>query len=362
MSLAHHIIAGIWQRQSLWAQVGWAVLTPFSLAFSLAVRARTALYDVRIAHITHVPLKVISVGNLTVGGTGKTPMTLWLAQTLQQRGFRVGILTRGYKGTASGPTLVGQDGSPLVTPVEVGDEAVLLARRFPGVVIAGSDRVAAAQLAHQRFGLDALILDDGFQHRRLHREVDVVLVSEQGLANTWLLPAGPFREPLTAIHRAHALVLSKRILGNDHSLSSFIGNPQSPIPLFHADLIPTSLVQVVDRRWLEQPLSLLAGKRIMAVTAIANPKPFYQTLQQQGAEIVRVVEFPDHHSYTHSEWQQLNHQSSAVDMLLTTEKDLVKLEHLTPTLDRLLTLRVDLQIEPAEAFLHIITQRLRSHN
>ena len=364
MFFAHHIIENIWRRQRVGARIGWAALTPFSLAFSLAVRTRNVSYDLGILPAVRVPLSVISIGNLTVGGTGKTPLTLWLAHTLQQHGHTVGIITRGYKGTATGPTLVGRDGTPLATPVEVGDEAVMLARRFAGIVIAGRDRVAAARFAHQHFALDVVILDDGFQHRRLHRDVEIVLLSAQGPTNTWLLPAGPFREPLTSMYRAHALVLSKRTGIQEHSPSLFFArNTQHATPVFHADLVPTALIQASPQgQWLEQPLSILTGKRVMAVTAIANPQPFYSAIQERGAELVQVVEFPDHHSYTHSEWQKLVQQSSSVDALLTTEKDLVKLEHFTPTINRLLALRVDLQLELAEAFLSAVEQRLHLQN
>jgi len=343
------------------------------------------LSDWGVLPVTQVPLDVISVGNLTVGGTGKTPLVLWLAETLQQRGYRVGILTRGYKGTATGPTLVGTDGTPLVPPVEVGDEAVMLARRFAGVVIAGRDRVAAAMFAHRQFALDVVILDDGFQHRRLHREVDVLLIAAQEPENTWLLPAGPFREPLSSMHRAHAIVLSKRRADSECSLSlpftlnphsairtpqsvnpnphSALRTPHSAFPVFHADLIPTALVQVIHGEWRELPLSTLAGKRMLVVTGIANPQPFYLAIQQQGAELAQVVEFPDHHSYTHTQWQKLVHDSRAYDGLLTTEKDLVKLEQFSPAIDRLLALRVQLQFEPpeiAEMFVQTIEQRLRT--
>lgn len=372
MSFPHTIIHNIWQQQNAWARVGRVALTPFSFFFSVAVHTRNWLYDCGVLPITQVPLNVISVGNLTVGGTGKTPLVLWLAETLQQRGYQVGILSRGYKGTAIGSTLVGREGIPLVTPVEVGDEAVMLARRFAGVVIAGRDRIAAARLAYQQLALDVVILDDGFQHRRLHRDIDILLLSAQETNNTNLLPAGPFREPLSSIRRAHAVVLSKKIVGSGHSLpfpfsvtphSAFriphSTSSHSAIPQFHADLVPTALVQVVDEAWHELPLSTLAGKRLLVFTGIANPQPFYRTIQQLGAELAQVVEFPDHHSYTHTQWQKLTRDSRAYDGLLTTEKDLVKLERFSVANDRLLALRVQLQLEPAEMFVQTIERRLR---
>lgn len=332
---------------------------PFSLLFSLSVRGRNWLYDFRLLPVAQIPLKVISIGNLTVGGTGKTPLALWLAQSLQQRGYRVGILTRGYKGTAISPTLVSQDGNLLATPVEVGDEAIMLARRFSGVVLVGRDRATAATLAHEQFALDVVILDDGFQHRRLHRDVDILLLSAQEAENTWLLPAGPFREPLTSLHRAHIIVVTKKIEGHNYPPTlPFLPNPQSPTSIFDAELVPTALVQVTGGQWQERPLSLLMNRRVMTVTGIANPTPLYRSVREHGANIARVVEFPDHHSYTHSEWQQIVQESDAVDVVLTTEKDLVKLERFSPPLEKLLALRVQFRLEPAEAFLQSIEQRL----
>ncbi len=361
MFFVHHLIESIWRRQSMWSRIGWTALTPFSLAFSLAVRARNVSYDLGILPTVRVPLLVISIGNLTVGGTGKTPLTLWLAQALQQRGYSVGIITRGYKGTAVSPILAGRNGTPLATIAEVGDEAFMLARRFPGVVIAGRDRVAAAMFAHQHFVLDVVILDDGFQHRRLHRDVEVVLFSAQEAASTWLLPAGPFREPFSGIRRADAVVITKRTQGQNNLPAHLLSQLDShAIPMFSGELVPTVLVQVLHGQWLEQPLSALSGKRVIAVTAVANPQPFYHSIREQGAELTQVVEFPDHHSYTHSDWQQLVQDSGSCDVLLTTEKDLVKLEQFSPAVDRLRALRVQLQLEPAEAFLTTIEQQLRS--
>ncbi|MBM4257542.1 MAG: tetraacyldisaccharide 4'-kinase [Deltaproteobacteria bacterium] len=367
---APKLIESIWQRQSLWSKLGWVALTPFSLLFSVVARARNLGYDLGLLPVTRAPLTVISIGNLTVGGTGKTPLTLWLAQALQQRGHTVAIVTRGYGGTAVGPTLVGQTGTPLVTPVEVGDEAVMLARRFAGVVIAGRDRAAAAQFAYQRFAADVVLLDDGFQHRRLQRDVDIVLLSARAPTNTWLLPAGPFREPLTSIRRAHTVILSKKTTIQEHSSPSLAErdtqhatrNTQHATRVFHADLVPSALVQTVQGQWHEQPLSDLTGKRSLVVTGIANPQPLYTSLKELGAEVARVVEFPDHHSYTHSEWQKLVQEAEAFDLLLTTEKDLVKLERFSPVPDRLRALRVQLHLEPAEAFLTSIEQRYHSRN
>jgi tetraacyldisaccharide 4'-kinase len=355
-----HLIEEVWQRQHFWQQLGWFALTPLSLGFSVVVQVRNILYNRGLFSAARLPLNVVSVGNLTVGGTGKTPLVLWLAQALQKHGYRVGILTRGYRGTNPGLTIVGMEGKPLATPDEVGDEAVMMARRFPGVVIAGRDRVAAAQRAHFEFGLDVVLLDDGFQYRRLQRDVDVLLMSREGNGNHWLLPAGPLREPLTAVKRADVVVFTKRASVEGHEQRHLV-KEKITTPAFSADLMPTALVSVVQGQWQEQPLTLIAGKRVLAISGIAAPAPFYQTLRDHGAEMGEILEFPDHHGYTTTDWQTITHIGQKYDLIVTTEKDLVKLERFPFAADRLVALRVHMQISPAAPFLAAIERGFRYH-
>jgi tetraacyldisaccharide 4'-kinase len=360
MSFIYRLAHTIWRRQSLWPWVGWIVLVPFSLGFSALVRGRNLLYSWRILSITHSPLKVISVGNLTVGGTGKTPLALWLARALKDRGYKVGILSRGYRGKSTGITVVGTTGQPLVAPDEVGDEAVMLARDFHGVVIAGRDRIAAAQLAHDRFGLEAVILDDSFQHRRLGRDLDLLLInSGAGRVNGWLLPAGPLREPCNAARRADFIIMTKthmapnNILPNSKKLFG-----RNTRPVFHGDLIPIALVTSTQCQWQELPLTVLGGKCVVALTGIADPTPFYQTLREWGAEIAEVMEFPDHHTYTPADWQAISQSTQRVDLIVTTEKDLVKLERFPFAAGKLVALRVQMRIDQEEQLLAAIEHQL----
>jgi tetraacyldisaccharide 4'-kinase len=353
-----HLIERLWQRKNVWSRLGWLALTPASMGFAALVRGRNALYNRGHFSTTQAPLNVISVGNLTVGGTGKTPMTLWLAQALQARGYRVGILTRGYTGTKTDLTIVGTAGKPLVTPDEVGDEAVMMAHRFPGVVIAGRDRVAAAVRAHDEFALDVAILDDGFQYRRLRRDVDILLVSAQANGNQWVLPAGPFREPVTAARRADVIVRTKRPTEADRTpRSPLTGNVTAPV--FSGDLVPTAFVNVDHGRWYQHSLAAVAEQRVLALIGIAAPASFYQMLHEWNAIITEVLEFPDHHHYTHADWQHITQLSKKCDFIVTTEKDLVKLARFPFAAGRLLALRVDMHVEPATPFLDAIEQRFR---
>ena len=353
-----HLIERLWQRHYMWHRLGWLALTPASAGFSALVRGRNLFYNHGLFSTTHVPLNIVSVGNLTVGGTGKTPMTLWLAQALQARGYRVGILTRGYKGTKTGLTVVGTAGRPLVTPDEAGDEAVMMAQRFSGVVIAGRDRVAAATRAHHEFDLDVAILDDGFQYRRLHRDVDILLMSAQANDNHWVLPAGPFRESVTAALRADILVFTKS--PTEETLTPTLPfTHNKAVTVFSGDLVPTAFVSAVNGDRQQHPLAAVAGQRVLAVTGIATPASLYRMLHEWDATIIEVLEFPDHHTYTHADWQRITQLSKKCDLIVTTEKDLVKLERFPFAAGRLLALRVEMHVEPSTPLLDAIEQRFR---
>jgi len=355
MTVAHRLTRHLWQRQGFWGEIGWLALIPLSLGFSALVRGRNLLYDRRWLPIKHPALKVISVGNLTVGGTGKTPMVLWLAQALQHRGRQVGILTRGYGGKNSGVTVVGTTGQALATPAAVGDEPVMLARSFAGVVICGRDRAAAAELARERFGLDVVILDDGFQHRRLARDVDLLLVNgRKGTDNGWLLPAGPLREPLAAVRRADVVIITKGGAQEHDEWPAL----QALRPVFYGDLIPTALVESTQGRWHELPVEFLCGKRVVALTGIADPVPFYRSLREWEAEVAEVLEFPDHHAYTQANWQAISLASQKFDLIVTTEKDLVKLERFPFVTGKLVALRVRMEIEQGERLLELVEDQL----
>lgn len=360
MQIPQHLIQTIWQRSSWRGRAAWLSLTPFALGFSALVHTRNVLYGCRLLPTSQAPLPVISVGNLTVGGTGKTPFVLWLANALHDRAHRVSILTQGYKGTETETKVVGTNGEALATPAEVGDEAVMLARAFPGVVIAGKNRLAAAQLARQAFHSTVVILDDGFQHRQLSRTLDLLLINGQdgkhGLGNGWLLPAGPLREPVSAARRADIVIMTKGRTRLKGWLSS-LGSKSDP-PLFYGALQPTALVHSVRHTWHELPLTFLGHKRVLALASIADPLSFYQMLQDREAKLNEVLTFPDHHPYTQADWQTILTASRRCDLVVTTEKDLVKLEQFPFPVGTLVALRVRMEVRDAGRLLTTIEQRL----
>ena len=368
MALIHFFTHTVWNRQGLGGKLGWGALVPFALGFSALIRGRNILYDLGLLPSERLPVHIISVGNLTVGGTGKTPFVLWLARALQARQHRVGIMCRGDKGRSSGITTVGINGHPQATPVEVGDEAVMLARAFSGVVLAGRDRVQAARLAYKNFGLNVLILDDGFQHRRLGRSLDLVLIhARQGIGNGWLLPAGPLREPLSAICRTDIIIFTKgRNLQDrnfqDHELQELQNPPISfdthEKPCFSADLHPTALIQPERGKWQTLPILHLSGKKVMLVSGVADPSLFHRFVRETEAAIINVREFPDHHVYTQRDLQTIASASQKCDLIVTTEKDLVKLEKLPFAAGKLVALRVEMVVKEASQLLNHIEDRL----
>ena len=353
------LVQKIWTRQGVLGLLGWLAAMPLSLLFSVVVRVRNFLYERGVLRSEQLPLHVISVGNLTVGGTGKTPFVLWLARLLHAQQYRVGILSRGYKGKNNGVTTVGTDGRAQATPEEVGDEAVMLARTFCGVVLAGRDRVRAARFAQKTYGVEVLILDDGFQYRRLGRSLDILLLdAQQGEATGWLLPAGPFREPATSIRRADIVVVTKGGTVQAQRDSAAALHRQEK-PLFFANPRPAALIHPTREERQESPLFLLAHKKVMTVSGIAAPAVFHRFVTEAEAEIIDMMVFPDHHVYTQRDWQTMLSASRACDFVVTTEKDLVKLEKFPFATDKLVALRIDMEVSDVEQLLAAIESQLK---
>jgi tetraacyldisaccharide 4'-kinase len=270
-----------------------------------------------------LPAKVICVGNLTLGGTGKTPAVIAIAREAKKMDLNPCILTRGYKGKAPDISFVSRGEGPLMGPIEAGDEAYLMADTLKSVtVIKGNDRFRAgiaafdnAQLAIVNLQAPTFfILDDGFQHWKLHRDVDVVLIDATNpFGNERLFPEGIMREPFDALKRAHIIVAS-----------------HSPAGLRNASGDVTGL-------------ELLRGKRFYAFSGIANPVYFQSILVKCGAHIVESKNFRDHHDYKQSDIDKIKSDAMGLD-IITTEKDLVKLRGLDNT-DNIRALKIEFSIE-----------------
>lgn len=270
--------------QELWYGPAWRSLPlrPLSWIFGLLVLARRGLYRIGILRRVWIGAPVVVVGNLTVGGTGKTPVTAWLVSELKKRGHRVGVVLRGYGARHRGgvrSVAAGDD------PLEVGDEALLHARNSPHVVVIGADRVAAARLAREQ-GAEIVVSDDGLQHLRLGRDFEIVVVdAARGFGNGCLLPAGPLREPARRLEHADAVVLTRR----DAAGAARV-HPRQPF-VAEASLAPGGVVNLLtgERRELGQ----FRGPQVHAVAGVGNPQAFFDALREAGLDVTPHP-LPDH--------------------------------------------------------------------
>lgn len=347
----------VWERKGIRGKLLWLVLLPCSYLYRLGVAMRNGCYALKLFKPKSLDRPVISIGNLTVGGTGKTPSSIWLAQALQQRGFRVAILSRGYKRKHEGVVVV----APLVSGslysddakevAAAGDEPFMMARLYGQTVAVAPDRYAAAQHLATEREVDLYILDDGFQHRQLKRDLDIVLLGSD--VSGVLLPAGPFREPARAARRADFVVVT----GGDARWGATLHKVKNAEP-FYGSIHAIALGAIESNRWVEYPLSHLFNSKILAVVGIAHPDSFFRTLHDAGGEISDTIEYEDHHDYSSRDWQDINRAARQVDLIVTTEKDLVKLAKYPFPRGKLMALRVVMQIEEGDRLIDSVVGRL----
>ena len=307
------------------------VLFPASMVFYLLVRLRRAMYALGILRSAKLRVPVIVVGNLTVGGTGKTPLVLWIADQLQRQGRRPAILCRGYGGSDGGPREVARDDDP----ARVGDEAVLLALRSGCPVWIGRDRAAAgAQLLERHPECDTIICDDGLQHYSLARDLEIAVEDERGHGNGMLLPAGPLREP--AQRPVDAVVINRWLESETNQNRRESGGCATKVFAMH--LQPQGFFPVHDPSGAVA-VTEFSGKRLHAVAGIGNPQRFFALLRHLGLDPVCHA-YPDHHAYGPGDLA-----FPECDLVLMTEKDAVKCAH-SGRRD-LVALRVDARLDPA---------------
>lgn len=306
-----------WRRWRSW-------LAPAGVMYAAAAEARAAAYQSGFLVPRRSPLPVVSVGNLRLGGSGKTPFVGWLAAKLLECGRHPAIVSRGYRRTTPAHQLVVVSDAttgPLVSPAEGGDEPVMLAHALPGVpVIVCADRwQACCYLAHRGLA-DTVVLDDGFQHLRLARDCDLVLV-DAALAHERVFPAGELRESLRALHRADALIATGT---PEPDAVAWLSRSWPDKPVFTMSLVPRALVSWPAGATF--PLERLRGQRVLAFAGIAAPDRFFASLRQMGAEIVPLA-FADHARYDAARWREILElaRSKSCSAIVTTAKDAVKL-------------------------------------
>jgi len=307
-------------------------LFPLSLLFQLLAAVRAGLYRSGVKHSERLPVPVIVVGNIFIGGTGKTPLTIWLAEALRAAGMRPGVISRGHGGAESSP----RDVTPHANPAEVGDEPLLIAARARCPVVVGRKRAEAGRAllaAHPE--VDVIITDDGLQHYALARDVEIVLFDGRGVGNGWLLPAGPLREAPSR-RRDFTVVNAPEITP---ALAQAVGG--SPFRMALAG----DMAEPLNRPGEGVPLAQLQGKRIVAAAGIGNPGRFFAMLRGAGLAIGELP-LPDHHDFRDRPFDAVD-----ADVILITEKDAVKCRQLDNLKDdpRLWVVPVTARIDSALA-------------
>ncbi len=309
-----------------------------SLLYGAVISKRQALFATGRLQAARLSCAVISVGNITVGGTGKTPMTRYLAHLLGELGYKVTILSRGYKGGGEKKGAVVSDGARVLCDVRCsGDEPLMLAKSLAGVpVVVGRNRRATGRLAIERFDPQVILLDDGFQHQRLARDLDIVLLDSRApLGNSFLTPRGSLREPISALARADAVIFTRCDDAQPRQYER-IAKLTGGVPLFCAAHRPilrgvVSAGSRVSRlewgSWSLNPAAALSGRRVAAFSGLAHNRPFWNTIADLGGQLADTMGFDDHHPYAQSDIERIVHtaKSARCDCLVTTEKDLARL-------------------------------------
>lgn len=338
------------------------IASAISLPYRLIITFRNWLYDKKIFAVVKLPCPVISVGNITAGGTGKTPCVIMMARMLQSHGFKPAILSRGYGGSSTKSVNIVADGKNILLDSKTaGDEPFLMAQSLRSIpIIVGPQRIKTGKTAINRFGANVLICDDAMQHRQIFRDINLVLLDSQDpLGNGHILPRGKLREPIAGLKRASAFLLTR----NDETPKtdsinkklSQIGN----IPVF------TSIHKLKDvikgdysDKW---PIADLKGKKVCAFCGIAKPDSFKKSLLAAQAHILSFDTFPDHHNYSRAELEIIKNKfyKNKADLIITTQKDGMRLQKFPEFLNMVYMLSIELEIIPSrESFKKFILDRL----
>ncbi len=321
--------------------------------YGLGVDFRYKAYERGIKEIRVCPGFVLSIGNMVLGGTGKTPLTLRVAKWAYHKGYRVAVISRGYKGRLSKkrPLLVRDQTNIYLGPKEAGDEPYMMAKELAKTpVLIGRDRLKAMELANRLFGSDLFLLDDAFQNLSIKKDLDILILRGDEAKHS-LFPAGILREPLDAIYRAHMLLFTGE---PEADLKGFL---PKDVPTFHMNQVPKALLDPIKKKTL--PLTTLNKKPVLAFCGIGNPLGFKHTLEDLGAELLGFYQFPDHYLYNKMSLERLKKKPLREEALfVTTYKDWVRLEHLYPfpNLNNILVLLTEISIKGEKEFFSRIEQ------
>lgn len=318
------------------------LLFPLAMFYWGLVYWRSLFYKYGFFVSRRLPCSVISIGNITVGGTGKTPTVIFLAEYLKGKGKRVAVLSRGYGRATKGTLMVSDGNGPNVSWEKSGDEPFLMAKKLNQIpVVVDEDRFRGGMFIMQKFNPDIILLDDAFQHRAIERDLDLVLVNSGDKSfDHKLLPYGLLREPWMNINRGDAVILTKTNLKKP---KPFLIRKikESRLPILHSTT-HASLSTLSP----EKPDSI-KKKKVFIVSAIGDSSGFNQTVKNLGCDIVGEKVFPDHFKYSQSDWKNTESLSAQVDYIITTEKDWVKIEHFSFT-KPVIVVGIKIKIQPGK--------------
>jgi tetraacyldisaccharide 4'-kinase len=340
-----------------------------SFIYGGVISLRIYLYRKGLFKVKRLGATVISIGNLTVGGTGKTPLVIALAEDLSRKGFKVGVLSRGYKGRRSRDLQWVSDGHGLLAdPDQVGEEPYLIASRLKGVpVVVGKDRYRSGRSLLSRFKLDTIILDDGFQHLKLDRDINLLVIDgtlpfgfPQGEGR--LLPRGTLRESPKGIKRASAVLVSRMEQSDQWGqIVQQVRFHHPDVPMFKVFFKPLSLINLSSEE--HESLAFLKGRSVLCFSGIGHPASFRVFLERLGAKVLHEAAFEDHHRYTGRDIDSLIHtaREKGAEILVTTEKDGVKIRRFLNQTDPVWTLRMDIdRIEDRQAWDNFIDGHVKA--
>lgn len=308
----------------------YGVLRLVAVIYALVQRVRAGLYRLGIFKTRRLGCRVISVGNLTLGGTGKTPTVMMVADTLRRQGFKPAILSRGYGGQSGEFVNVVNDGQQtLLSPEMVGDEPVMMAQRLKDIpVLTGRIRYETGKYAMEQFGVDVLILDDGYQHLPLHRDLNILLCdATRPFGNGVVFPAGVLREPLSAMDRADVICLTR--CREDSQTDRVDACNLKQVPVIKTGLRVQSVIELSSGK--ETGIETVQHQPAAAFCGIAHPLDFFRTLEQVPVQIVNQNYYSDHHDYSIDDLKTIENRAkqAGAKFIVTTEKDAVKLRGYT---------------------------------
>ncbi len=340
------VIVRVWSGEAKIARsLLYVPLACLSYFYQIALMAREYMYKTGIMKTQNAPIPVISVGNITLGGTGKTPVVERLSRTFKDKGFNPGIITRGYLRTKSGtfPVDVKND-----TAKTAGDEAYMLAKRTRIPVIVGKDRMTAIECGIDHCNIDLAILDDGFQVRDVKKDADILILNgKESLARQELFPLGPYRDPISRVRACDAILVSK---AEPDSATLYFTRG---IPRFQVRHHPVHLYNMTQN--VIAHYNYLKNKKIAAFSGLGDNESFFQLLRQIGANIVHETSYPDHYRYTQRDIKKFE-SISDIECIVTTEKDAVKLLGMELP-DNLFYLAIEARIEDEDTLMELLLKK-----